>query len=384
VRVVRYYEVQPIFKIISDSRPSVNPDNHFLLNLELENVCSSATVQVKQVTIISPTWKFQTIASEQVDDVLPQQSCRLVLGASPTAHSSAASVDFVCRKLRDVLRGVAIEKSDPPPVTLCCSHTSQTSRPRSVAELATRHFIHSGRRNFVAQNIIDAHPHIPSHSYQSIFPLYHPHSVDIVVFWEILSQQRSGHLLVSGFSMGAGHAPLRDIIEEVENAKVARSMYAETRREKVEVIQAIMNSDWNAETDPMTLALRFEETVEHEFCNGPCYAPVAFILRNHSLTHKLRFLLTLTSDGTPTPSDLLPSHYHGRTTFRGTLEPSQLTTVHSKVWIHQPGTYVVAGWRLDHEVLETGTARIRHRYSQLPPGRDGPVITVCDADRTAV
>ncbi|KAJ7596891.1 ER-golgi trafficking TRAPP I complex 85 kDa subunit-domain-containing protein [Mycena floridula] len=379
VRAIRYYEVQPIFKIICNSRPSAEADNLFTLNLELENITSSATVAVHQVTILSPTWKFEAIDNEKIMDVLPQQSCRMVLGATPTSQTSTASLDFVRRKLRDVLRGVAVDRSEPPPAILCCSHTPQArSHSRSMTELATRHFIHGGRRNFVTQNLALAHPHIPPQTHHAIFPLYHPHSVDVVVFWEIISQQRSGHLLIPGFTMGADHAPLAGLIEEVENAKITRSMYAETRREKLEVIQAIASSEWNAETDPMTIVLRFEPTIKHDFSQGPHLVPVEFNLRNHSLTHKLRYLLRLTSEGA-SALDLPPAPYHGKTTFRGILESTELAIKHSKIWIHRPGAYLVAGWRLDLEVLEPGTEHVLQHYNKTPPAVDGPVITACEA-----
>lgn len=166
----------------------------------------------------------------------------------------------------------------------------------------------------MTDSVIEHHPYIPSASYSSIFPLYHPNSVDVLVFWEIPSQKRSGHLLVPGVSIGAGHAALMDIMEEAENAKGTRSMYAETRREKVEMLQAIMDSDWNSSMEPIVLTLQYAETAEHNFDDGqvllindtqsstkallssPYFAPVAFTLRNHSLTHKSRFLLALTAD----------------------------------------------------------------------------------------
>lgn len=96
----------------------------------------------------------------------------------------------------------------------------------------------------------------------------------MVVFWEISSQQRSGHLLIPGITFGASHAPLKEIIEDAEGAKVKRSMYAETQREKEEILDAIRASEWNAEMNPIFVTLQHGHTVEHKFaerCVRPLY-----------------------------------------------------------------------------------------------------------------
>lgn len=192
-------------------------------------------------------------------------------------------MEFLRRKLRQVLMGIPVEASSPPPTTLSCSHIAkvsayialiatsdilQKSYRRLESERVMRHFIHAGKRTWTHDRVLKAHPYIPSQSHAHIFPLYHPHCVDVVIFWEIAGQHRSGYLLVCGLSMGASHSPLKEIIEEAENGKVGRSMYAETRREKVEMIQAIRDSDWNAEIDPIAVTTVFEDQIKHCFGRG--------------------------------------------------------------------------------------------------------------------
>lgn len=53
----------------------------------------------------------------------------------------------------------------------------------------------------------------------------------------------------------------------VENAKVKRSMYAETQREKIEISQSIRESEWNAEMNPLVVTVH-EGVVEHDFSLG--------------------------------------------------------------------------------------------------------------------
>ena len=130
------------------------------------------------------------------------------------------------------------------------------------------HFIQSGRRKFVSRTIADVHSYIPPTSHPSIFPLYNPTSIDMIVFWTIPLQNISGHISVHGITLGAGHATLDGIVEEAESAKVKRSMYAETRRENMEILNAIRGSEWNVEMNPVVLSLQDVGTQVHDFSKG--------------------------------------------------------------------------------------------------------------------
>lgn len=88
------------------------------------------------------------------------------------------------------------------------------------------------------------------------------------MFWEIPSQQRSGFFLVPGITFATGHAALKEIIEEAEGAKVKRSMYAETQREKQEILDAVRASEWNAEMNPVVVTLQHDDRLEHDFATG--------------------------------------------------------------------------------------------------------------------
>lgn len=74
--------------------------------------------------------------------------------------------------------------------------------------------------------------------------------------------------MVSGASIGARHAALKEIVEEAEVAKVKRSMYAETQREKSAILEAIRNSEWNAEMNPLMLAFSDGQVIQHDFSKG--------------------------------------------------------------------------------------------------------------------
>lgn len=143
------------------------------------------------------------------------------------------------------------------------------ARPiRSLNDTATRHFIHCGRRTDTCRTIAISHPHLPHRLRHHTFPLYHPYSVDAVIFWQIPSQKRAGHVLVTGLNVGAGHAALKEVLEDAEGAKVKRDMYAETQREKADIIESIRVSEWNTEMNPIVVSSQDNVSTSHDFSRG--------------------------------------------------------------------------------------------------------------------
>jgi trafficking protein particle complex subunit 8 len=145
---------------------------------------------------------------------------------------------------------------------------NQTEHARSFQDAATHHLMLSTRRNAVAKSVSQSYPQIPSSSHRSIFPLFDPSSIDVVVFWEIPPHLRRGYIFISGVTLGGRHAALKEMIEEAEHTKVTRSMYAETRRERQELLEAVRTSEWNAEMDPIAVSLQDGGQVAHNFSKG--------------------------------------------------------------------------------------------------------------------
>ncbi|KNZ75648.1 hypothetical protein J132_02422 [Termitomyces sp. J132] len=384
-RVTRYYSVFKLLDVSTSSRPYQSEDHLFLVQLELSSCMKSLDIHLRQITCMSPTWLCRSLVEHELGVLAPLQSSHLVFGLRPWGRGFAAheTFKFVSSKLRDVLHGQPVESSDPPPVDLLCSYIAETRR--SISRPSTLDLVSQSKRGVVTRGLAQSHPHIPRESYSRIFPLYHPESVDFIVFWEIPSQQRSGYITVSGLSLGAGHAALGPIIEEAENAKVKRSMYAETQREKEEVLDAIRNSEWNAEMNPAVLVVQEPTVTHHDFSFGPCRTSIAMTIKNYSLTHKFRFVLRLDADTNAKPSNsLLPPPYIGRLTFRGLLGPSDSAVIQPGLWITRPGTYGFGRWSLETEVLESSETagencdRVRHRYTQESLPEDGSSFTVSE------
>lgn len=198
--------------------------------------------------------------------------------------NNRATIAYAVEKLSGVLKGRPVSITDPPSIDLLCSHLEEVSdaissslpllndlQDLSKSRLTSdclRTLLIAERRRLVHGYLKDNHPHLPHTSFPYIFPLYHPSSVDIVVHWELPDQARSGYLLSTGLFLGAEHAALEDVIHDVREAKPKRNMFAETAREREEILDAIRASEWNMEMNPIVTFVSCLGTVIHDFASG--------------------------------------------------------------------------------------------------------------------
>ncbi|KAJ2919261.1 hypothetical protein MD484_g1142, partial [Candolleomyces efflorescens] len=265
-RLGKSFEVQSLLDVELSLQPSRSRDHSFTLNVEMTSSLQSSFVNIKQISTISPSWKFKPIFNSE-EDLAPSQLGRFTFGAEQwlDGEGKKESLEFVTKELDHVLQGSAVPPSDPPEIDLICSHLLET---RTFHSGSLQTFLHSGRRRYSLDVAAQQHPHIPPESYPNVFPLYNPLSVDLMIFWEIPSQKRQGYIAVYGTKVGAAHAALNDILDQAENSKVKRSMYAQTVREKKELLEGIQTSEWNAEMDPTSVSIQDVGQIEHDFTKG--------------------------------------------------------------------------------------------------------------------
>ena len=73
------------------------------------------------------------------------------------------------------------------------------------------------------------------------------------------------------------------MIEEVERTKLKRSIYAETQRERLEILEAVRTSEWNAEMNPVVVSLQ-DGQVAHDFSKGWVLCPFSMTFFEMSLS----------------------------------------------------------------------------------------------------
>jgi len=301
-------QVQPAFEISMSSKPGRGGDAAFLLGFDVENTTPSTSVKISQISTMSPSWTCHSptdgymwvfhrfgdlkLAADAVissGDLPPSQTARVAFDVrrwEGGVEGIEGTRKYVRRKIGAVLRGEEIDPSEPPPLEVSCTHFSGVGcfltgvipsltegLPQSNPAIAfysedISDLVRQNKRRLVRRSLSRTYPAIPSSSYHTVFPLYNPASLDVLVFWEIPTQGRRGHVLVSGLTLGAEHGDLGGIIEEAESAKVKRSMYAETQREKVEVMRAVRGGEWNVNSNPVVVNVECELVVEHDFESG--------------------------------------------------------------------------------------------------------------------
>lgn len=369
IRINQAYEVRPLLSVSLLTRPSSIGDEMFTLDVSLSNLTDSTPFEITQLSVLSPSWTFKALLDNPIHGQnLPNQASRITLAANSWREGtgSTESVEFVKESLGNVLKGEAGGVSELPHLDLACSHISREGATRvSLQPLSmTGYLVQQERQCQVTKRLGVSFAHIPPSNYPIIFPLYNPFSVDVLVFWYIPTEHRAGHTLVTGLQMGAGHGELNDIILQSENAKSKRSMYAETQRERIELLEAARESEWNIETNPLVSILQHPDFIEHDFTKGPISVKVTFCLRNYSFTNPCRFILDL-SKSLETPN------FIGRLHFRGTLQPGESTSVYPRILITRPGQVGLEGWQLVTEVGEPGADtdswKTRFSYKQNAP-----------------
>ncbi|KZT05978.1 uncharacterized protein LAESUDRAFT_726547 [Laetiporus sulphureus 93-53] len=391
-RVIRHYEVAPLIQIAVSAEASQSTGHLFTVNVEVENAAEGSVVTLKQLIAMSPMWTCAPLGSYQASIMPPYQVVRFSLGAVPWQQRSdpVDTVRFVTNKLRGVLHGDQPDLTRPPPIDLICRHVFDDSNSNPLLTADMRTFIHCNRRTYSTRSAVSSHPYIPPDSHPAIFPLYNPHSLDILLCWELPAEGRRGHVLIPGLTLGAGHAFLKDIVNEAERMKVKRSMYAETQRERLEILGAIRESEWNVEMDPITVTIDASSTVRHDFSRGPCCVHISFMLRNCSPTNPSRVVLKLNAEdgrGSHT-TQLASAHFAGRLIHRKVLEPLGSVTFRGTVWVTRPGNVILDGWVVETEIgeqsfVESESAAVpwksrQLRYVQAPRADDPHYVTVID------
>lgn len=56
VSLKRTFSIRSLLNVSARSRPSIEPTHPFLLDISIENVSTSAEVQVRKLSTLSPTW----------------------------------------------------------------------------------------------------------------------------------------------------------------------------------------------------------------------------------------------------------------------------------------------------------------------------------------
>ncbi|ORY80223.1 ER-golgi trafficking TRAPP I complex 85 kDa subunit-domain-containing protein [Leucosporidium creatinivorum] len=384
-------QVLPSLDLKPSVRPSSSTTTPHVLSLEIYNPSIPTDVIITQITSLSPRWKCSLLPGFSfTEDVQPlgwQQSLNVVLQVEPTEDDQGAKMaekgaEWAVGRLDELLRGKDVKaKGDGPGEvklqrsTIGGENTISTSTPRLFNSLLRTH---TTLRHLSLSTQL---PTISPTLHSSLFPLFSPSSLDLLLFWQIPSTGQQGHHHLADIPLGAGHDRLKAVLELAELK--AGGLYAESQRERTALLAGLRRSELGVDEMPAQVSVVVEENGEHEFERGPCILPVSFTIRNLSPTLSFDFDLTLQDLSKPSPDVV----YAGSLTHRGTAAPLSLTTISSQLFITRQGAYDVGGWKLavsreGASWIETGKkreVRIRDRRALAPPpATSGASATLVD------
>ncbi|CED84527.1 Protein with predicted involvement in meiosis (GSG1) [Phaffia rhodozyma] len=344
--------VEPMIDVMASlSRSRASPRNQ-LLSVDIESR-SLEPIRISQIRVLSPLWKA-SYPSGWIphDDLLSaNQSQRFDMALTPESSSNESSLStaFTARKLQQLLAGSSDLASIPSPTSLLQSPSIPTSlidtTNSDLLPLILSHLRHSKLQSLVSQ-----YPLIPSTNLHAIFPLFGPSDVSMLVFWEISSQNRAGHVVVPISSVGPSESIFLRSEDKEDGARVVRSMFEATDNAKRALMDCVLSGPLGIEDDPVVVAIEVDsEFARHPFSQGPCRIPVNIQIHNTSINLATRVMLKLVD---PNPSSRHASgFYTDDLNHQSILPPSSSTSFPATFWAPVPGVYNLSSWTL---VVETG------------------------------
>ncbi|KZW02555.1 hypothetical protein EXIGLDRAFT_415091 [Exidia glandulosa HHB12029] len=353
-RVHRSFVIKPVMDARLVARPQPSGNGAYLVTLEIESLTSD-TLQIAQLTAVSPSWSSALLAGDVTvaQSVDASQTARIALDVQPWSDGKGGAETFahVAESLSDVVHGQPPPTKLPPALDVKCSRLYQSPSRQQLQSVQC--VAEAVRRRTSTRLTAVRYSSIPREKYPFLFPLYHPRALDIVIHWSLPAEQRTGMLVLSNqLTLGASHGALDAILESAANVKAKRTMYAETVRAQLDIVNAIRNSEWNAEMNPLVVTVA-SSSAAHDFSKGACTLPVEFSIRNYSATNPAKFVLRLFNASQQASSGHKAAMFVGQLAYRGVVQPYQHAVVSAKVWLPHQGKYSASSWRLETEV---GTA----------------------------
>ncbi|KAG8826095.1 hypothetical protein FRC19_009702 [Serendipita sp. 401] len=387
----RNFEIIPALSVSASIDPTSSDVCSYTLRAEVENISDDLEIELAQLSTSSTDWVIHPPhrSTSLHTTILPHQTIRRAFTLGRKEGSETEEIkELVVDKVSEFLLGKGTSERQIPDTTLRISHDG--TEHRSLAESHLQFFIRFTRMRQHIRALTEAFPTVPRQVLQSLFPLYGPNSVDIIILWKLPSSARYGLVTFCDMQTGVAHGLLDRVIEQAMERK-GKSIYAETKREHELLLQHFKECVWNRETDPLVVSVRPSQPVfEHDFTRGACPIPVQFTVRNYSPTNPVRYVLRLSgSRMSPTHLNSFVATYSGQLTYHRLLPPSQSTTVNATLRARWAGQYLLDGWRLEVDVgeaipIEDGTPqesnpaaepwKTRARYLQHPTGSEGIIL----------
>ena len=280
----------PLLDLVASVRPSKSGAGEFLVSLDVVNV-SPLSVSVGSIQPVSAYWDGKAHAKRS--DLWPNQSLKTVLRVKGSQDTSRVDLDQ-----KDLVEALSKLVQGQQEVSLAREPGRVALRGAPTSSLGG---YFQSRRSFRLTQLQDQFPAIPLSTLTSLFPLFPPLDLDILVSWSFEDSpssgvSRSGTTTLFGTRLTPDFSIVEGIRREVDEAiakggKTTRTMYEETGRLRQALVDSILSGPLAGVEDPVHVVVRAGEV---EGDGG--IVPVHFEIRNASPKMPVRWVLRLNTD----------------------------------------------------------------------------------------
>eukprot|EP00842_Homolaphlyctis_polyrhiza_P000472 jgi/Hompol1/1425/HPOL_001386-RA len=366
-RILRYkftLVVNPLLRVNTFTRTSLDKFDEFILGVEMENVHPSLSLRCHQITSISPSWHIVGMplsstssssdeGSSGGDDSgkkAVQISCEL--GPNQTYFQyfrirrwKERTVSSILSQSPELITTSAIERlifqEDsvsllPQDIQLCVHSLGDPSNMVSATNFPFSSIVHTNRVVNRLAYLSTQYPGLSSQQVAQLFTLYWSDDLDLIFHWETLPQlptavaigappaSRSmsaavqrGHMSVSGGNLSLySPLPLAAWFGQLDAKTLAgRALFSATVRERKALVGSLLKAR-NKESCPVRVLVKCLPDVSLDQ-NGFCCLDVTIVLGNTSWMHVAEYNLeaissvarddTQSSSATESPSSVVSS-----------------------------------------------------------------------------
>ena len=324
--------VSPAVQVSVETQPSRGTACTHDVLIEASNQLVQDEVRLDALSVLSPHWRIVGDSHElRAVVIAPKQSWRGRLRVE--AVGSANEEQYTATMLQDLL--LSRDTRRPPPSDVKLHLTSQMLSDAPTAALSLKMHRES-RRVWRIRSLASAFPTMTARDRGNAFTLWEPRSLDVVVHFSIRSAAdssnldlRAGQATVYALQPGPARSQIRAITHpRLDGASASaqgsqvRSLYAETIKEKANVLQNIVSSRLALDQNPTTvyveqLSVAAAATEQQRSVGAKKFT---FVVRNFSDLYRSQVEVQLASDSTSL-SRRDSVEWIGRKTLRCSLEP---------------------------------------------------------------
>jgi len=361
-------QVLPSLRINAFTRKSSSRLNEFILGIEVENLLNDTSVNLEQISVISPNWKMRNITtdlSNEDDYVIEPHQTSLVyyklvqLTDNEKVKSENILPEFYsCKKIENFLLGEKNEEQDHKIILysdhIKCLDNSIVLMKNEELEF----FILKSKYSWRMDKLNSQYPHIPKKDIPNLFTLYQTDDVDLLLFWENVNNKTRCYQFIPGINLGIQQSPLqysekfRDNASKSVNMITTKALFSQTAQKKKELLNSLLKNKNIRDNSPLRVNIKSKNIIYHNFSQSKtCIVPVSLFIKNCSYNKLAYFKINMTSKKVQSDSSFDHDNteefiWIGKISSNGYLKPNEEKLLKFNAAISKYGIYNLNKWNI--------------------------------------